>query len=367
MHHRDPIYKQIARNCYTAFCGARMFGSMILPKQATLAVNYGGVRVGDMGGPLVKVSRLQEFFPEARLGFNLVYLLSNAPYLPDFALDLLKLRRIPIVYNQNGVFYEAWFAGDWRKENQRMARAYHAADWVFFQSEFCRLAAERYLGARDGRGEILYNAVDTERFRPASEIQAYDGGEFRYLVTGKIGRHLSYRLETSIAGLKIARASGLDAKLIVAGTVESHAQENSILIARKLGVLEHIEFMGPYTQAQAPAVYRRAHAYIMTKHSDPCPNTVLEALATGLPVVYFSSGGVPELVGVEAGVPIQSGELWDHVCIPDVEALGRGMVELVENYANFAKAARNRAVSLFDIKHWIARHKQVFETLIRNS
>jgi hypothetical protein len=45
---------------------------------------------------------------------------------------------IPIVLNQNGVFYSGWYAGNWQKKNSDMAKAYHLADYVFWQSDFCR-------------------------------------------------------------------------------------------------------------------------------------------------------------------------------------------------------------------------------------
>ena len=52
-------------------------------------VFYGGARAGDIGGPLVKVKRLAAHFPEHPWGFNLVYNLSGAPYLPAAALGKL--------------------------------------------------------------------------------------------------------------------------------------------------------------------------------------------------------------------------------------------------------------------------------------
>ena len=49
-------------------------------------VFYGGARSGDIGGPLVKVQRLVSRYPEHKLSFNLVYSLSNCPYLTKGAL-----------------------------------------------------------------------------------------------------------------------------------------------------------------------------------------------------------------------------------------------------------------------------------------
>ena len=42
-----------------------------------------------------------------------------------------------------------------------MAFLYHQADYVFWQSNFCKLSANKFLGKRIGPGEVLYNAVDT--------------------------------------------------------------------------------------------------------------------------------------------------------------------------------------------------------------
>jgi len=350
-----------------AACGARAFCNILVPRRGQLAVYYGGAMSGDQGGPLVKVRRLQEHFPEARWGYDLVYLLSNAAYLPDYALRLLKQRGIPIVHNQNGVFYRAWYSGDWEAQNRRMAISYLAADWVFYQSEFCRRAADRYLGSRAGSGEILYNAVDTSRFAPARARQDAGRDGHCFLITGVIDEHLYYRLESTIAGLKLACDGGLDARLVVAGRVDPEAQARASAMSERLGLTGRIRFTGPYSQEQAPDVYRAADAYVMTKHNDPCPNTVLEALATGLPVLYSDSGGVPELVGTEAGIALPCAEDWETPRTPSAEAIGEGMWRIAGNHAAFAAAARQRAVERFDIAHWISCHRAVFERLAGNA
>lgn len=359
----DPIVKRLLRHAYTAACGAQAVCNLLVPRRGNLAVYYGGARNGDQGGPLVKVRRLQEHFPEARWGYDLVYLLSNAPYLPDYALRLLKRRGIPIVHNQNGVFYGAWYAGDWEAQNRRMARSYHAADWVFYQSEFCRRAADRFLGARAGPGEILYNAVDTSRFAPGQARQDAAHGGYVFLVTGVIDKHLYYRLESTIAGMRLACDGGLDARLVVAGWVDAESRTRAEALAESLGLSGKISFTGPYSQQQAPDIYRGADAYVMTKHNDPCPNTVLEALAAGLPVLYSDSGGVPELVGAEAGIALPCAEDWETPRTPAPEAIGEGMLRIAANHAAFSAAARRRAVERFDIAHWIGRHRAVFEQL----
>ena len=358
-----PAAKRLARHLYSLACGLGVAANLVVPRRQTLAVYYGGARSGDRGGTLVKVKRLREYFPEVRWGYNLVYVLSNAPYLPDVAFTLLKSRGVPVVHNQNGVFYGAWYAGDWRAENRRMARSYHAADWVFHQSDFCRQAADRFLGPRVGPSEILYNAVDTAVFTPADDHAAPVRGRYRFLVTGKIDSHLSYRLESTIAGLRVARDLGLDAAVVVAGWVDADARAWADAQVKALGLDGMVTFTGAYTQRQAPGIYRDAHGYVMLKHNDPCPNTVLEALSAGLPVLYSDSGGVPELVGPDAGIVLPCPEDWDTPRVPTPDAVGEGMVRLAANHPTLASNARRRAVARFDIGAWIDRHRAVFHQL----
>lgn len=325
---------------------------------------YGGARTGDRGGPLVKVKRLREFFPEVWVRYNLVYLLSNAPYLPASALGILKQRKVPTVYNQNGVFYKAWYAGDWIAENLRMARAYQIADWVFYQSEFCKRAADRFLGARSGQGEVLYNAVDTRRFTPRTDTGS--GAPFVFLATGKLDDHLYYRIDCILGGLAMARRRGLDAQLIVAGKLSPSVRERADRQADGLGISKVVVFPGPYSQIEAPALYRSADAYLSTTHQDACPNAVLEALASGLPVIYAGTGGVPELVGTEAGVGLGCIENFEAVQVPSAETIAEAMAQVANSGGAMSLAARERAVQRFDMEAWIERHRTVFTQLLQD-
>jgi len=359
---RDPLTKRVLRQGWSTALGIHALLSSATSGGDGIRVFYGGARPGDVGGPLVKVKRLRAAFPEHWWRYSVVYTLSNAPYLPDVAIRIFRRRGVPIVHNQNGVFYPAWFRGNWQARNARMARTYHAADHVFYQSAFCRKSADRFLGERSGPGEILYNAIDTRVFSPALESRDHPH-QIRFLVTGKIDDHLFYRLDSTLRGMAEARRRGLDCALAVAGWVAERSLVRAHALAKQLGISDRVAFTGAYTQEEAPTIYRDADAYVMTKHNDPCPNTVLEALACGLPVLYSDSGGVGELVG-PCGVALPCEESWDAPRVPEPEAIGAGMLALAADRANLASAARARAVERFDIAHWLERHRQVFASLI---
>jgi len=358
----DPLKRRLLRwGWRSALMGHNLASSLTSGHGMEPRVFYGGARAGDVGGPLVKVKRLQEYFPEHHWTYNLVYTLSNAPYLPSLALDRLKSRNIPIVLNQNGVFYEGWYNGDWRGMNAVMARAYHRADHVFWQSDFCRRAADKFLGERDGPGEILFNAIDTQHFKPLKQVSEHP---FTFLITGKIDTHMAYRLDSTMTGLAEARKQGLEAHLNIAGWVSDEAKTHTFSRAKELGIDGAITLLGSYSQENAPEVYASADAYVMTKYLDPCPNTVLEAMSCGLPVLYSHSGGVPELVGPKAGFGMDMPEDWTSIHTPNAKDIGTGMLTVAENAGNMGQIARQRAIETFDVQHWIKRHRAIFQQLL---
>jgi glycosyltransferase involved in cell wall biosynthesis len=353
----------LQRSTYRLAIGAATMLSLPLrARDHRIAVFYGGAYAGDVGGPLVKVAMLGARFPERRLGFSLVYVLSNAIYLPQFVLDAVRRADVPVVLNQNGVFYPSWYPNGWERENARMAAVHAAAVHVLYQSEFCRRTAERFLGRRSGPSEILYNGVDTERFCPA--VAEPRRGPFTFLMSGKIVQSTRYRLASGIEGIASARQSGLDVRLVIAGYVDPIVAADARTLAAQRGVADAVQLTGHYRHADAPSLYCSADAYLMTKHNDPCPNGVLEALACGLPVLYSASGGVPELVGEEAGVALTVPDTFDETPVPDPMAMVEGMARVIAYRDSMARAARVRAVERFHVSAWLDRHEALFEGLL---
>lgn len=357
-----PKTKFIIRKLYRVILGwhAVISSTFLISKSKEPRIYFGGARSGHAGGPLVKLRRLKEAFGEFRFSYNLLYVLSNAPYLPEYGYKYVSKKGVPIILNQNGVFYKSWYQGDWEKENRQMAIPYHLADFVFFQSEFCKRAASRFLGERTGPSEILYNAVDTSLFSPSDKKYISKDSPYIILLTGRIGNHLFYRIESTLKGFAMAIKSGLNARLVIAGGIDKTAYKQACNLIDTLNIKSHIIFTGPYTQIEAPDLYRKAHAYITTTHQDNCPNAVIEALSCGLPIIYSSTGGVPELVGKEAGISLKCKESWESSFTPEISDICDGILKVVENHQNMSDLARKRAVEKFDISTWVNRHKEIF-------
>lgn len=318
-------------------------------------------------GGIVKTQLMQEAFPNSPGRFNILYLVSSRiPYGAVQVATAARSKGAHLVWNQNGVAYPAWHGPGWEAVNAPLVQLLHAADHVFYQSEFCRLSADRYLGVREGKWEILYNPVDTQVFTPARSEP--DPQHVTLLLAGN--QYQYYRLSTAMEVLAEVVRRRASAKLLITGRLcwipdEAEAARIARQLAAQLGVQDRVVFLGPYAQNDAPAVFRQAHLLLHTKYNDPCPGVVIEAMACGLPVVYSDSGGVPELVGKDAGrgIPVETN--WEKDIPPDAKAMATAVLEVVERRKEFSAAARHRAEEKFDVRPWLQRHREVFEELVR--
>jgi hypothetical protein len=126
-------------------------------------VYYGGAQRGYAGGPQVKVGMLQKAFPEKRLGFNLVYLLSGALYLSQKSLKRLNEAGVPIVLNQNGVFFPAWYPKGYEKQNARLAEAMASARMSSINPNF--VSAPPIFSSASSRPRMKYFIMRSIRAR----------------------------------------------------------------------------------------------------------------------------------------------------------------------------------------------------------
>jgi glycosyltransferase involved in cell wall biosynthesis len=82
----------------------------------------------------------------------------------------------------------------------------------------------------------------------------------------------------------------------------------------------------------------------------PCPNSVIEALASGIPIVGFDSGALRELVPEGAGIIIPyGGDPWK-LEVPNVSALPEAIDKVLKRWDDFSRNARRAAEERYDIE-----------------
>jgi glycosyltransferase involved in cell wall biosynthesis len=175
-----------------------------------------------------------------------------------------------------------------RRKHRRLLALNAWADLTVFQSEFVRDNVGPHTGAPASC--VIHNAVDPALFGPTGPTIALDGEPAVLHVSWSIGD--SKRLDR-IAELLAVGPGGL--RVHCAGR---HAETGAAWLSHP-----RVSVLGPRSRADVAALMRGAHLLFFPSEQEPCPNTPLEAMASGLPVLYHASGGTPELLG-DAGVPI---------------------------------------------------------------
>lgn len=123
----------------------------------------------------------------------------------------------------------------------------------------------------------------------------------------------------------------------------------------------HRKFDYVESDAQLAEMYACADACIVPSLEDNLPNTMLEALACGVPVVAFDTGGIPEMV-----VPYKTGLLASE---KNHEMLGKKINELLSNSqlcSELAQNARKKALEEFSLGQQTSRYIEVYERILQN-
>jgi len=316
------------------------------------------------GGAIIKFQDLKERFPNNCRHANILYLVSSAlPIFPEIMVREAKKNGVAFVLNQNGVAYPAWHGLGWEKTNRPMRNLLKLADYIIYQSDFSKVGADKFLGPCRVPFTVLHNPVDTDCFCPSKTRPS----GMKILLAGT-HQHF-YRIQTAMETLKLLLVDGRDASLTIAGRYtwldsEEECLNYSRQLAQKLGVFESVTLLGGYTQTEAIELFQKHHVLLHTQYNDCCPRLVVEAMACGLPIVYSESGGLPELVGSEGGVGVPTVLDWERNHPPPSSDLAIAVKQVFSSFESYSKAARDRAVSRFDVKPWIAEHSAIFKEVI---
>jgi len=166
------------------------------------------------------------------------------------------------------------------------ARVNLLADVSIFQSEYSKYSTREKFTVVAQDGPVIYNPVDIEQFAP--------GGVRRELPTG--------RPLVACASWSVNRGKGT---WRIDELAARHQDVVFVLCGRfdAVQARPNVVRMGHLTREGMAETLRACDVFLNLSENDPCPNVVIEALASGLPILYKSSGGVPELVG-DCGLPI---------------------------------------------------------------
>jgi glycosyltransferase involved in cell wall biosynthesis len=211
------------------------------------------------------------------------------------------------------------------------------------------------------RTALLYGGADAERYAPPAD-EPRDGVLFVGRLTPHKGVDRLLRALPAGARLTIAGSEGHDPRL---------PERDYPRLLRRLAEGRDVRFVVPAPDAELPALYRRARVFVLPsvhrtvygraiRISELLGLSLLEAMASGTPVVASALGGVPEIV--EDGV---TGYL---VPPGDVDALRDRLAYLLDHpdaAAALGAAARARVLDRYTWDACAARCLAGYSSLVQ--
>lgn len=167
---------------------------------------------------------------------------------------------------------------------------------------------------------LLPNVVDTEHFTPGDRASA---GPVTLLAAGRLVRQKRLdRFIHLLARLRDFHRLDVRGMIVGAGSASEDLRADMVALARRLGLSpEALQFRGGV--ADMRPVYHEATILVLTSDHEGTPNVLLEAMASGLPVVATRVGGVPEIV--------RNGEVGFLVEPDDAQGLASAVITLIKN------------------------------------
>ncbi|HSM72582.1 MAG TPA: glycosyltransferase family 4 protein [Anaerolineales bacterium] len=211
------------------------------------------------------------------------------------------------------------------------------ADHIIYQSQFVKGWWQDWYRPARVPSSVILNGVDLTQYTPNGLHERPSMHHRLLIVEGSMAGALNSGLFSAVElAEQLSRKSRIE--LLVVGRVDSRTKNK----------LKHqnafrINFMDTVKREQIPWLMRSSHLLFSAEVNPPCPNSVIEALACGLPVVGYDTGSLSELVQGDAGrLASYEANPWK-LEQPDIQALTDAAEEVLQDNAKFRKSAREQA------------------------
>jgi glycosyltransferase involved in cell wall biosynthesis len=232
---------------------------------------------------------------------------------------------------------------------------------IIYQSEFSRAWWEDWYGKTRVPYGVVHNGVDLKTYSAGQNGTSHSPGVLPYppykilIVEGSLGGGYDMGLDNAIRLAELLQEKyKLSMELIVVGKITDDIRKRVEARAQV-----SINWVGAVPRDRIPEIDRSAHLLFSADLNAACPNSVIEALACGLPVAAFDTGALRELVIGDAGrIVSYGGDPWK-IESPDVPALADAAVEILQNQPHFRKAAREHAEKALGLDKMVDEYLKV--------
>lgn len=273
-------------------------------------------------------------------------------------LHKMKRKGVPIIYRLDGINWlhrktrvsvKKYVLAEYRNLNNKIIHAF-LTDYVIYQSEFVKRWWDKECIKNVKRFTVIHNGVDLNIFAPMKS----HGDISLVCIEGTID-YTPYSLKL-LNDLRLLIDKKIEFKLY--GNFED---KNNV---KKLN--ETIVYKGVIPLEKVPQVLQNSIFLSLDIHP-ACPNSVIEALSSGCPVVAFNSGALSELVREKSGIIVPYGsDPWE-LEYPKVDLLADAVIELYNNYNHYSDNARSLAEKEYDIKLVFKKYNAIMNKLVKSN
>lgn len=243
----------------------------------------------------------------------------------------------------------------------------HLVDRVVYQSKFARLWWERSHGSANVPNDVVYNGVDLSIFKPDETRLPPEDCVRVLMVEGSIMGGHEIGLEHGVAFAKALANREVYAhshdntsvELMIVGQVEPQTRlQFERFLSTTGGASLTLTWAGLIPGERIPEIDRSAHMLFSADVHAACPNSVIEAMASGTPVIGFDTGALSELVTPGAGEIVPYGSNPWRLETPDVRTLAVAAMHILKDHPRYQLGARARAEAVFNLDEMVDRYLQ---------
>lgn len=328
---------------------------------------YFGVNIFKTGGPYIRIRRLTKIFGNNILNPNIIYAQSywTSNELKD-AVNFSENHGIPIIFNQNGWFYNAWYGYKWKERNKQLINTHKKSKLVIFQSKFCKDTSLELNSFLSNRNKVIHNCVPDLSSSNRKNKKNY------FLISGVFDQNSEHIIKPALQAFKILAnnhdCKAKNIKLILSGYFTESAKNSKWYKKMNKSIHELLskdimEIRGKYSNKNFAEKFRDINFALHLKYKDPCPNAVLERMNLGIAHIYSNSGGTPELIG-NAGLAINVRDTWNAQVAVDYKVLSKKILEAIRK-KNILQKNVKKKIKQFNYKNYIKLHKNIFLDAIK--
>ncbi len=224
------------------------------------------------------------------------------------------------------------------------------ASEIVYQSHFTRAWWNKVYGEISSPCRVIHNGVDLQLFHPAQPLPASSTPVRFLVIEGHLGGGHEQGFHNAVDFItQFQQHSKKAVELSVIGDVPAD------LKLRYAG-LPWINWVGIVKREQIPSFHKNAHFYLPCEIHAACPNALIEAMASGTPIIGYDTGAVRELVGTEGGIVVPYGADDDRLQPANPDPLIQAADKILSRLADFRRSARERAECEFDVGDMVAAY-----------